>query len=81
MLTAFLPSGGLFERLGDKDKIQTKAREALVLLGGYAFRAGSGGTKAGKGPETPFLLYERLLRESGFGSKNWKVREQVRIYK
>lgn len=83
-LTSFLPSGGLFERLGDKDRIQVKARESLVLLGGYAFRAGGGSSmtsKSGKGPETPLLMLERFLRESGFGSKNWKVREQVGAYK
>ncbi|KAF6762767.1 clasp N terminal-domain-containing protein [Ephemerocybe angulata] len=53
---AFLTSGGI-----------PKAREALVLLGGYAFRAGATSafsSKSGKGAETPIM------------AKVWKVREQ-----
>ncbi|THV03303.1 hypothetical protein K435DRAFT_651641 [Dendrothele bispora CBS 962.96] len=83
VLNAFLPTGGLFERLGDKERAQVKARETLILLGGYAFRSSassstlSTGSKiSGKGPETPMAMYERFLRESGLGSKAWKVREQ-----
>jgi CLIP-associating protein 1/2 len=74
-LTAFLPTGGVIDRLGDKEKAQANARESLVLLGGYAFRAG--GTKLGKGQETPLTFFERVLKEGGLGSKVWKVREQV----
>lgn len=80
-LTAFLPSGGIIDRLGDKEKAQAKARESLVLLGGYAFRAGGGGTlstKLGKAQETPLTFFERVFKEGGLGSKVWKVREQVR---
>ncbi len=81
-LTAFLPAGGLIERLGDKEKAQTKAREALVILGGFAYRAGgtsmmSTGSRGAKGPETPLAMFERFLRENGLASKVWKVREQV----
>ncbi|KIY67338.1 hypothetical protein CYLTODRAFT_490690 [Cylindrobasidium torrendii FP15055 ss-10] len=81
-VNAFLPTGGLIERLGDKEKIQLKARESLVLLGGYAYRSGgassmmSTGSHKGRGPETPLAIFERFLRENGFGSKVWKVREQ-----
>ncbi|KAF9046047.1 hypothetical protein BDZ89DRAFT_1099459 [Hymenopellis radicata] len=82
VLTALLPAGGLIERLGDKEKIQAKARETLVILGGFAYRSGatsamSTGSRGGKGPETPLAIFERFLRESGLGSKVWKVREQT----
>lgn len=83
VLNAFLPPTGLFERLGEKERIQLKARESLVLLGGFAYRSGgasvmlSTSSRSGKGPETPLAIYERFLRENGFGSKVWKVREQV----
>ncbi|KAK0242520.1 clasp N terminal-domain-containing protein [Armillaria nabsnona] len=81
LLTAFLPAGGLIERLGDKEKAQTKAREALVILGGFAYRTGgtsmmSTGSRGAKGPETPLAMFERFLRENGLASKVWKVREQ-----
>ncbi|KAJ3824298.1 clasp N terminal-domain-containing protein [Lentinula raphanica] len=83
VLNALLPTGGLFERLGDKEKAQMKAREALVMLGGFAFRAPgppiattSTGSRGNKGPETPLMIYERFLRENGLSSKVWKAREQ-----
>ena len=64
VLNAFLPTGGLFERLGDKERSQVKARETLVILGGFAFRSSgpsstlSTGSKMGaKGPETPMAMY------------------------
>lgn len=83
LLSAFLPTGGLIERLGDKERIQLKAREALVILGVFASRSASTstlslGSRTNKGPETPIALYERFLREAGLASKVWKVREQVR---
>jgi CLIP-associating protein 1/2 len=83
VLVAFLPPGGLVERLGDKERAQLKARETLVILGGLAFRSGvssstmSTRSKDSKGPETPLMMFERYLREIGFASKVWKVREQV----
>ena len=78
-MNAFLPAGGVIDRLGDKEKVQAKARETLVLLGGYAFRAGGStiSTKSGKGQETPLSIFERVLKEGGLASKVWKVREQV----
>ncbi|KAJ7699888.1 clasp N terminal-domain-containing protein [Mycena rosella] len=68
-------------RLGDKERAQIKARETLVILGGLAFRSGVTSsimsTKSrDKGPETPLMIFERHLREIGFASKVWKVREQ-----
>jgi len=79
-LGAFLPAGGVVDRLGDKERAQAKARETLVLLGGYAFRAGGSvlSAKSGKGQETPLAFFERVLKEAGLASKVWKVREQVR---
>jgi len=76
-LNAFLPPGGVIDRLGEREKVQVKARETLVILGGYAFRSGAGNTKAGKGAETPIAIFERYLKEGGLASKVWKVREQV----
>jgi CLIP-associating protein 1/2 len=82
-LVAFLPSGGIIDRLGDnREKIREKARDCLVTLGGLCFQSTgpnpTARSKDGKGPETPLQLLERHLRESGLGSKVWRVREQVR---
>lgn len=84
VVVAFMPPGGLIERLGDKEKAQLKARETLVILGGFAFRSGASASSTmsnrstnAKGPETPLMMFERYLRENGFASKVWKVREQV----
>ncbi|KAF5388162.1 hypothetical protein D9615_000202 [Tricholomella constricta] len=80
VLNALLPAGGVFERLGDREKAQIKARETLVILGGFAFRTGGGSAMSSKsrdkGPETPLMMFERFMREAGLGSKVWKVREQ-----
>lgn len=77
---AFLTPGGIVDRLGDKERLQAKARESLVLIGGYAYRAGSSSTflsKSTKGGETPLAAFERVVKETGLASKVWKVREQV----
>ncbi|KAG6812660.1 hypothetical protein H0H92_001610 [Tricholoma furcatifolium] len=83
VLNAFLPPGGVIERLGDREKAQLKARETLVILGGLAFRTGNSSAMSSrskdKGPETPLAIYERFLREGGLASKIWKVREQSLI--
>ena len=72
----------MIDRLGDKERAQLKARDTLVILGGFAFRSGSGSaiSKAGKGVETPIAIFERLLKEFGLTSKVWKVREQVHVF-
>ncbi|KAF8974575.1 clasp N terminal-domain-containing protein [Flammula alnicola] len=79
-LASFLPGGGVIDRLGEKEKAQIKARETLIILGGYAFRSsGTGSTlssKSGKGQETPIAIFERFMKEGGLASKVWKVREQ-----
>ena len=86
ILTAFLPSGGLLDRLGDnRERIRESAREAMVILGGLAFRTGASSSlhgslrqkDTGKGPETPYMIWERFFKEAGLQSKNSKVREQV----
>ncbi|KAF5363905.1 hypothetical protein D9756_000866 [Leucocoprinus leucothites] len=79
VLTSLLPL--VMERLGDKDRVQVKARVSIALLGGYAFKSGSSITAAarsrdGKGPETPSMIFERLLKDLGLASKVWKIREQ-----
>lgn len=81
VLAAFLPTGGILDRLGDnREKAREKARETLVILGGLAFRAGgtSSMSSKAKGTETPLMTFEKYLREGGLGSKVWRVREQVR---
>lgn len=80
MLAAFLPSGGVFDRLGDtREKARDKAGEILVVLAGFAFRGGGSSISAkSKGTETPLMIFERHMREGGLGSKVWRVREQVR---
>ncbi|TFK76116.1 hypothetical protein BDN72DRAFT_786492 [Pluteus cervinus] len=80
VLSAFLPAGGIFDRLGDKEKSQVKARETLAILGGLSFRASPSSTssklKDDKAQKTPLAIFERALCETGLGSKVWKVREQ-----
>jgi CLIP-associating protein 1/2 len=85
LLNALLPVGGVFDRLGDKEKAQTKARETLVLLGGFAFRSSGSSiimskSVKDKGAETPLAMFERFMKEGGLGSKVWKVREQVNAF-
>lgn len=79
VLNTLLPPGGVIDRLGDKEKAQSKAREALIILGGLTFRASSASSykSRDKGPETPLMIFERFMKEGGLGSKVWKVREQV----
>ena len=85
VITQLMPAGGgVIDRLGDsRERAREKARETLVVIGGFAFRAGSTGShmnrsRDGKGPETPLQLFERFLREGGMTSKVARVREQVR---
>lgn len=79
---AFLPSPGIFERLGDaREKARDKAREALVSIGGFAFRSSPSGSRlgTGKGPESSSAMFERQLRDTGLSNKVWRVREQVSL--
>ncbi|KAF8845660.1 hypothetical protein BDN67DRAFT_993328 [Paxillus ammoniavirescens] len=78
VMNAFLPSPGVFERLGDaREKARDKARETLVIIGGFAFRSPSTSKyTSGKSLEPPLAMFERFLRDSGFSSKVWRVREQ-----
>lgn len=83
VLTTLLPL--VMERLGDKDRVQIKARDSIALLGGYSFKSGSASvvttrSRDGKGPETPNMIFEKLLKEQGLASKAWKIREQVRSH-
>lgn len=87
-LLAFLPTGGAIDRLGDgREKARDTAREALVAIGVAAYKFGGTPTPSGstvsrgkdvnKGPESPLSIFERLVKELGFSSKVWRVREQV----
>jgi len=82
-LIAFLPTGGIIDRLGDaRERSREKARESLTILGGLAFRAGGStltASKSGKTQETAMQMFERLLKEIGLSSKAWRVREQVNL--
>ncbi|KAI6134906.1 clasp N terminal-domain-containing protein [Pisolithus croceorrhizus] len=80
VMNAFLPSPGVFERLGDaREKSREKARETLVMIGGFAFRCSPSGSRLVtlKHTETPIAMFERLLKENGLSSKVWRVREQA----
>lgn len=80
VMNAFLPSPGVFERLGDaREKARDKARETLVMMGGFAFRCSPSGSRLVtlKHTETPIAMFERLLKENGLSSKVWRVREQA----
>lgn len=81
-MSSFLPTPGVFERLGDaRERPRDKARETLVIIGGFAFRSSPSLSKVnGKGPEPPIVVFERFLRDSGLSSKVWRVREQVRVF-
>ena len=83
-LNAFLPAGGVIERLGEtREKAREKAREVLLAIGTVVFKASSSSPastfrgKEAKGAESPLQIYERCLREQGLASKSWRVREQV----
>lgn len=85
-LSTFLPSSGIIERLGDaKEKVREKAQQVLLTIGNLIVQAGGLSTlplSKGKDTrviETPFQLFERLIREQGLSSKNWRVREQVSV--
>ncbi|KAF8138205.1 clasp N terminal-domain-containing protein [Boletus edulis] len=79
VMSSFLPSPGVIERLGDaREKPREKARETLVIIGGLAFRSSPPSSKLGngKGHEPPIVNFERFLRDNGLSSKVWRVREQ-----
>lgn len=82
-LLAFLPSGGVIDRLGEpRETARTIARDTLVTLGTAAYKS-SGPVPASTlrqkdhKAETPFATFDKFLKEVGFGSKVWRVREQV----
>lgn len=80
VMSAFLPSPGVIERLGDsREKARDKARETLVMIGGFAFRCSPSGSRLVtlKTAEAPIAMFERLLKENGLSSKVWRVREQA----
>lgn len=80
----------MIDRLGEgREKVRDVAREVLVVMGGIALKTSATGSlikakealsKAHQGQETNLAIFERLLRELGFSSKVWRVREQVCPY-
>lgn len=85
LVNSLLPSGGVLDRLNEtRERSREMARDILVCLGTLCFNSAGGiqpptirGRDAQKTPETPLMQFERLLRELGFSSKIWRVREQV----
>lgn len=83
ILNAFLPAGGLLDRLGEaREKTRDKARETIIVIGGLAFRTGGPNAQSSrirdpKAVETPIMIFERYVKEAGLSSKVWRVREQV----
>lgn len=84
-ILAFLPSGGVVERLGEqREKARDSARVALVEISGAAFQSspptvGSRIKDVAKGHETPLALVEKHVKELGLASKVARVREQVSV--
>lgn len=79
---AFLPAGGIIDKLGDhREPIRKLARDALLDIGAIAIKHGvtPGGSNLRKGdrPETLYAIFEKNVKEVGFSSKVWRVREQV----
>jgi len=81
-MIAFLASGGIIDRLGEqREPVRKTARETLVSIGVAAVKhsipSGGGGVRRGEKLESPYGLFEKYIKEAGFGSKVWRVREQV----
>lgn len=82
VLLAFLPTGGLLDRLGEqREKSRELARSALVALASVAFLSSPGGKPRDvpKGHESPLSILEKHVKELGLASKVFRVREQVRV--
>ncbi|KAG8941932.1 suppressor of tub2 mutation, partial [Tulasnella sp. 419] len=85
-LLAFLPSGGVIDRLGETcEKARDAARAALVSITGAAFKSSTAthsthsarGKEVAKGQESSMAIVEKHLKELGLGSKGFRVREQT----
>jgi CLIP-associating protein 1/2 len=82
-IMAFLAGGGIVDRLGEqREPVRRTARETLVSIGvatvKHSLPSGPGGRK-GERLESPYSLFEKYIKEVGFGSKVWRVREQVSV--
>ncbi|KAJ1311708.1 hypothetical protein OPQ81_010180 [Rhizoctonia solani] len=81
---SFLPSGGVFDRLGDaRDRAREAAKAAIVSMaslavppGGFSQSASFRGKDTHRGQESPMMIFEKAFRENGFGNKVARVREQ-----
>lgn len=83
-MIAFLASGGIIDRLGEqREPVRKTARETLVSIGVAAVKhsipSAGGGVRRGERPESPYVLFEKYVKEAGFGGKVWRVREQVGV--
>lgn len=92
-LGAFLaPPNGLIEKLADqKERIRDAARAGLMALSIGALKFGSqpqsklqssakSSTSAKDTAETPWIVFEKALREQGLGGKAWRIREQSLLH-
>lgn len=76
--TLALPPGGLLTFLGDaKDSVRSTARAALLQAAKTSANI-SGPESRLQPDQQPLALLDKLFKEHGFGSKNAKIREQVR---
>ncbi|KAG8899341.1 suppressor of tub2 mutation [Tulasnella sp. 403] len=82
-LVAFLPSGGIIDRLGDqKEKIRDAAGNALVIAATAAHFCSPASPKTkdvSKSVELPLAVLEKHIKELGLGSKLPRVREQTTL--
>ncbi|KAG8885181.1 suppressor of tub2 mutation [Tulasnella sp. 331] len=79
-LLAFLPSGGVLDRLGDqREKARDAAREAFVAIAGVAYECSpnTGSRIKDKAHEPPLAIVEKHVKELGLASKSFRIREQT----
>lgn len=75
-LVSLTGHGGLFDRLGDRDRVREMACRAL-LSAGKACIAASALDVSPKDTESPLSLLDSLVRDVGLASKAARVREMV----
>ncbi|KAG9014262.1 suppressor of tub2 mutation [Tulasnella sp. JGI-2019a] len=79
-LLAFLPSGGVLDRLGDqREKARDTAREAFVAIAEVAYNCSpqTGSKIKDKSHEPPLAIVEKHVKELGLASKSFRIREQT----
>lgn len=72
-LSTMLAQGGLFDRLGDKDRVREVAGRALLGTGRACVTASQQANEL----ESPLAVLDKAVKEQGLGSKAARVREMV----